>query len=123
MNLVPAWNHLYYSVYVMNRQDGFLLHIEGKVHIRKTYLYNRKLSFYIRGRKNIILELDISYLSDMYYMISISYMIDMFYMSYQQGMYYQDDMLLYMYVYVYDTIPIYIVIYMFHVKHSIYSVL
>ena len=34
-------------------------------------------------------------------------MIDILYMSYQEGMYYQDDMLLY----VYDTIPIYFYIY------------
>ena len=36
-------------------------------------------------------------------------MLDMLYMSYQADMYYQDDMLLY--VYVYDTIPIYSYLY------------
>ena len=47
--------------------------------------------------KNIRLELDVSYLSDM------------FYMPYQASMYYHDDVLLY--VYVYNTIPIYFYIY------------
>ena len=50
----------------------FLLYIE------ETFLYKRK--------KNIILELEFSYLSDMFYMV------DMLYMSYQYDMYYQDDM-------------------------------
>ena len=80
----------------------FLLYIE------ETFLYKRK--------KNIILELEFSYLSDMFYMV------DMLYMSYQDDMYYQDDMLLYMYVY--DTIlSLYTFISMFHVKHSICSAL
>ena len=58
--------------------------------------------------------LDISYIADMFYMV------DMFYMSYQLDMYYQDDVLLY----VCDTIlSLYTSISMFHVKHSIYSVL
>ena len=67
-------------------------------------------------RKNIILELEFSYLDDM------SYMFDILYISYQADMYYLIDMLLY----VYNTIPIlslYTSISMFHVKHSIYSVL
>ena len=67
-------------------------------------IYNRKTSFYIIGKKNIILELDISYLSDMFYMF------DMLYMSYQDDMYYQDDMFI-IYVYVYNTIVIYLIIY------------
>ena len=50
------------------------------------------------------------------------YMLDMFYMSYQAGMYYQDDMLLYMYMYVYDTIPIYFYLYVSR-ETSLYSVL
>lgn len=76
------------------------------IYIGSFLLYNRK--------ENVILELDISYLADMLYMIAMSYMIDMLYMSYQHCMYYQDDMLLY----VYDTIlSIYTFIFMFHVKH------
>ena len=63
----------------------FLLYIEENF-----LLYKRK--------KNISLELEFSYLSDMLYMINMSYMIDMLYMSYQDDMYYQDDMLLYVYI-------------------------
>ena len=60
----------------------YLLYIEENF-----LLYKRK--------KNIILELEFSYLSDMLYMLAILYMIDILYMSYQDGMYYQDGMLLY----------------------------
>ena len=55
----------------------------------------RKVSFYIIVKKNIVLELEFSYLSDMLYMVDMLYMIDMIYMSYQADMYYQDGMLLY----------------------------
>jgi hypothetical protein len=41
----------------------------------------KKVSFYIIEKKHIVLELDISYLSDMLYMLAMSYMIDMLYMS------------------------------------------
>ena len=75
---------------------------EEKAHIHESLpIYNRKVFFYIIGRKNIVPELDISYLTDMFYML------DMLYMSYLADMYYQDSMLLY----VYYTIPIYSYLY------------
>ena len=63
----------------------FLLYIE-----RSFLLYKRK-----KNKKNIVLELEFSYLADTLYMIDMLYMIAMLYMSYQDDMYYQDDMLLY----------------------------
>ena len=72
--------------------------------MKSLHIY-RKVSFYIIKRKNIILELEFSYLADMFYIVDILYMIDILYMSYHAGMYYQDDVLLYvcihMYIYIF----------------------
>ena len=97
MQEVSIYSSLCICAFSSIQQENFLLYKEGK---------------------NIVLELDVSYLSDMFYTISISYMRDMLYMSYQYGMSYQDDMLLY----VYDTIPIYSYLYVSR-ETSLYSVL
>ena len=88
------------------------------IYRKKTYIYEKPTyiieSFFLyKRKKNIILELEFSYLADMLYMFDILYMVAMLYMSYQDDMYYQDDMFI---IYVYNTIPIYSYI-MFHVKH------
>ena len=86
--------------------------------MKSLHIY-RKVSFYIIRKKNIVLGLEFSYLSDMLYMVDILYMFDILYMSYQDDMYYQDDMFI---IYVYDTIPIYLFIYVSR-ETSICSVL
>ena len=102
-------------------------YIQQAFHVVLFLLYIGKFSSIYIGKKNIVLGLEFSYLPDMFYMLDMFYMIymlymlDMLYMSYHAGMSYLSSMLLYMYMYM--ILSLYTYLSMFHVKHSICSVL